>query len=172
MFGSAFPDIDWHFGAHGRFEDLPFDDGGCCEANPPFSPGTMDGMVELMLNRLELADRKGTALSFVVIVPTGQQDNRTAAKVKEAATVSFMKMVSCEHCVQHVHLLAREHGYIEGAQHLRPTKYKQSAYETSVIILQSKAKRLGNEQLASLATEIRTAFVSRHHSPTRSKIVN
>jgi hypothetical protein len=37
--------VDWHFGSVGNFLQLSFTD-GILEANPPFSPGLMDKMVD------------------------------------------------------------------------------------------------------------------------------
>lgn len=43
------------------------------------------------------------------------------------------------YCVRHVVCRAQEHGYCEGGQHLRPTRYKTSRFDTSVFFLQNKA---------------------------------
>lgn len=181
-FASAFPDLDWHFGSVGRFLDCSFDeihgngDAEYCEANPPFSPGIMFSMANHIAEALERADKKGFRLTFVAVVPSvdnappqnskpsmssNRKDNTSVAK--HAAEKSFRSMISSVYCTKHIQLYAREHGYVEGAQHLRPTQYKQSSYDTSVIILQSPDARGTNEaDLKELEKNLRLAFSSRH----------
>ena len=207
-FGSAFPlDLDWHFGSVGSFWGCSFaaasgegDGRGklsvpeeFCEANPPFSPGLMEGMVVHMMHRLQVAKTKGARLTFVVIVPSVKEQTRSKSKktkhdkkntersntaVQKAAASSFRAMVDSEFCSQHIKLPAREHGYVEGSQHLRPTQYKQSTYDTSVIILQSpeaavaataaSGKKQADEQ-GSLERDIRTSFASRHEHELKER---
>jgi phosphorylated CTD-interacting factor 1 len=196
-FGSAFPDLDWHFGSVGNFFSFAFastsnihgsKNGGSraqgveeyCEANPPFSPGLMEGMAGHMMDRLEVAKANGSRLTFVVIVPTVKGWTKSKSKmtkresdftegsssiVQEAASSSFRAMVESVFCTQHIRLCAREHGYVEGSQHLRPTQYKQSSYNTSVIILQSPEAGAAAEKQCNrhdMEKDIRTAFASRH----------
>ena len=73
-------------------------------------------------------------------------------------------MVSSPFCQKHIVFAKRAHGYLEGAQHLRPTKYKESAYDTSVILLQSKKaiSVKSKELLKKFESDLRTAFASRH----------
>ena len=188
-FASAFPDLDWHFGSVGRFLDCSFDgrssnSGGggggngddgddeeeYCEANPPFTPGIMLAMADHTTNVLQRADNDNTRLTFVVVVPSAdnkKKTNKDEAVVKHEAQKSFRSMVSSVYCTKHIQLKAREHGYVEGAQHLRPTQYKQSSYDTSVIILQSpKAKKYGLDKtnMEQLEKDIRIAFASRHEN--------
>jgi Phosphorylated CTD interacting factor 1 WW domain len=188
-FASAFPDLDWHFGAVGSFFDCSFATSGCddiqecaeyCEVNPPFSVGVMQAMANHMSNALSSAEEGDQRLSFVVIVPSGVDPTEKSLKrskvtsspltslapseavVKKKAQHSFEQMISSRYCTKHVRLKAREHGYVEGSQHLRPTRYKTSSYDTSVIILQSpkaKSKSLCMDQLES---DVRRAFSSRH----------
>ncbi|MGK3742730.1 MAG: phosphorylated CTD-interacting factor 1 [Bacillariaceae sp.] len=187
-FASAFPDLDWHFGSVGRFLDCSFDGrlikgGGddddydndddeeeYCEANPPFTPGIMLAMADHTTKVLQRADMDNTRLTFVVVVPSAdnkKKSNKDEAVVKHEAQKSFRSMVSSVYCTKHIQLKAREHGYVEGAQHLRPTQYKQSSYDTSVIILQSpKAKRYGLDKtnMEQLEKDLRIAFASRHEN--------
>jgi phosphorylated CTD-interacting factor 1 len=166
-FGSAFPDLDWHFGSMGNFMDFSFGQQDCCcEVNPPFSPGIMNGMADHIENQLSKAEEKDVSLTFVVIVPTAN-DNDDAATVKQAASISFQRMLSSAYCRKHIRLAAREHGYLEGSQHLRPTQYKQSAYDTSVILLQSPkaSQQEPNGQadiMKTLEKDLKVAFTSRH----------
>jgi phosphorylated CTD-interacting factor 1 len=176
VFGSAFPDLDWHFGSIGNFMETEFGaSSGCVEVNPPFSPGVMNGMVEHMEDQLDQADRNDVALTFCVIVPTAKAAAAARSSkegtVQRAAAVSFQQMVSSGHCRLHIRLAAREHGYVEGAQHLRPTRYKESSYDTSVIVLQSAKGRSASsgdgDSSSSLdklkfERDLKAAFASRH----------
>lgn len=153
-FGSAFGDLDWHFGSTGDFFDSPVSQ-GCFEANPPFSPGFMAAMaarMELLLNK---ADKNGRPLTFVVVVPS-TDDSGDAPLVKQFASDSFQALLTMSR--KHIIIKARQHGYVEGAQHIRPTRFKQSAYDTSVLFLQSKAATA--VEIDEL--EIRNAFASQH----------
>jgi phosphorylated CTD-interacting factor 1 len=162
-FASAFPEVEWHFGSVGNFMDSSFTQ-GCCEVNPPFSPGLMNAMVDHIENQLAKADQADLPLTFAVIVPTANKKGSVSevAVAKQAAAVSFRRMVSSPTCRHHVVLAAREHGYVEGAQHLRPTKYKQSVYDTSVILLQSAKARDQKVDLQMLEKDLISAFASRH----------
>jgi hypothetical protein len=76
-------------------------------------------------------------------------------------------MIKSRYLSKHFVLKSREHGYIEGSQHLRPTRYKESQYDTSVIILQSKAakekgKSSPNFTSKDFEDDLRLAFASRH----------
>lgn len=169
-------DLDWHFGSCGDFFSVPigfFRSGGTHEANPPFSPGLMQKMIQRMEEHLEFADSiKGqdsqSNLTFVVVVPTCHSIQDTDKNiVHEFALKSFHAMIKSRYLSKHFVLKSREHGYIEGSQHLRPTRYKESQYDTSVIILQSKAakekgKSSPNFTSKDFEDDLRLAFASRH----------
>ena len=65
-----------------------------------------------------------------------------------------------ENCSSHIVLSKREHGYVEGSQHLRPTQFKESQYDTSVIVLRSK--RCTDFDTEAFEADLRKAFKSRH----------
>lgn len=168
-FESAFSgDLDWHFGSIGNFFDVPLT-AGCYEANPPFSPGLMVAMADRLEEVVTSATKNKQHLTFVVVVPTFQDnsidaddnariqtmDKPTSRAVKGFAAESFRRLLAMSSA--HTVLKSREHMYIEGAQHLRTTSYKQSAYDTSVLIIQSrKAKKATNRK--HLVRTIRQAF--------------
>jgi phosphorylated CTD-interacting factor 1 len=167
-FGSAFfADLDWHFGSTGSFFEIDISD-GCCEANPPFSPGLMNAMAERMFSNLALAEERQTRLTFVVIVPNSgdiaEADAHHVAAAKRFGGISLQKMIGSLYCRRHILLPAKEHGYVEGAQHLRPTRYKESLYDTSVIVLQSGLAREKELDMDRFDSELRNAFSSRHKS--------
>ena len=159
------------------------------ELNPPFSPGLMDKMSIRINELLEIQNKKEVDVTFVVIIPTVRSDHEEKSKkklkkkkkqkevddkeedepnsthlmstVNQAASVSFNRLVNSSYCKAHIVLPPREHGYIEGGQHLRPTKYKESQYSTSVIVL-AAATKSKSSSTELFETEIREAFVSRH----------
>ena len=93
-------------------------------------------MSVVILQELKEAKNRGMNLTFVVVVPTA--NGGTNVGVKQFANDSFQQMVTSPYCKKHIVLQSRTHGYIEGAAHLRPTRYKESNYDTSVIFLQSQ----------------------------------
>lgn len=172
-FGSAFSEIDFHFGSIGSVFDFDVTS-GVCEVNPPFSPAFMDAVVDRIERNLSLANKSNKSLTFCIIVPTVASTTSKGPKdtVKAAhrfAQSSFLRMIEAEACRHHIVLPAREHGYIEGAQHLRPTRYKESSYDTSVILLQSKAARTTSLDLVAWEREIRSAFASQHKEELKSR---
>ncbi|KAL7471099.1 hypothetical protein ACHAXS_011394 [Conticribra weissflogii] len=93
-------------------------------------------------------------------------DNVTfSSTVHRAALSSFHRLINSPHCISHSILSAREHGYIEGSQHLRPTKFKESQYSTSVIVMRS-VKCNGDGTIdwdtQRFEKDLREAFASRH----------
>ena len=79
-----------------------------------------------------------------------------------SASKSFRQLVNSPNCESHIVLQAREHGYIEGSQHLRPTKFKESQYSTSVIVLRSDVDTRNKWDKESFEKDVREAFASRH----------
>eukprot|EP00978_Attheya_sp_CCMP212_P033662 scaffold137012_cov55-Attheya_sp.AAC.1 len=175
QFCSAFHhDLEWHFGSVGDFFDVSHTRllQGCHEVNPPFAPGVMNQMSESLESCLEVANIHDRTLTFVVIVPTAKPANETSNKtaMQVSANSSFRRMTTSAHCSQHVVLQAREHGYVEGSQHLRPTRFKESQYDTSVIILQSvKSKETIGSNFETL---LRAAFESLHEKEIEERKAN
>jgi phosphorylated CTD-interacting factor 1 len=84
-----------------------------------------------------------------------------ASIVSNAAKQSFNQLVNSPYCRSHIILPAREHGFLEGGQHLRPTKFKESQCSTSVIVLRSKSW-MDPDDARIFESELREAFASRH----------
>ena len=88
------------------------------------------------------------------------------------ASPSFRAMLESKYQTQHILLASGEHGYVEGAQHLRPTRFKTSRYDTSVILLQSQRARRDVEKVGGskwkgmFEAGIRAAFGSGHENET------
>lgn len=168
VFASAFQDLDAHFGSVGDFRDYRFQE-GVFEANPPFSPGLMMHMAERMEEYLAEATREKKGLTFFVIVPTANVGDDTAPPAARHAEKSFSIMTTSKYCRLHVVLPSRQHGYVEGAQHLRPTRYKQSPYDTSLILLQSEAAHAEGLDHKSFQKKLRKAFASRHDEEIKQR---
>ena len=142
----------------------------------------MSSMVERLVQHLEYADfeaeqgKHDGKLTFVVVVPTCSsttasknvsKSNGSENVVQRFANESFHKMIKSTFFTKHIILKPREHGYVEGSQHLRQTRYKESQYKTSIVILQSRKSReeeAENPKFSSdeFEAEIRRSFSSRH----------
>ena len=172
-----FRDIEKHFGSIGNFfqwksSAIGKNNNLWYEANPPFAPGLMREMVVKLIKHLDAADEKKRALSFVIIVPACDDADAAGGDVpvaRQFAAASFNAMLQSEYQSHHILLSSGDHGYVEGAQHLRPTRFKTSMYDTSVVLLQSKQarrdmKKLGGNWRSRFEKGIRAAFHSGHES--------
>ena len=169
LYASAFPDLDCHFGSVGDFREVSLGE-GVCQANPPFSPGLMTHMAKRIEADLTVANDESIRLAYFVIVPTADAYDGSAPPAKQHAEKSFSAMITSPFCRLHMVLPSRQHGYVEGAQHLRPTRYKQSPYDTSLILLQSDAA--AHEEALnhkSFEKELRKAFASRHEEELQQR---
>ena len=126
-------------------------------------------MAERMEECLAVASREKKRLTFFVIVPTANVGDDTAPPAKRHAETSFSIMTTSTHCRLHLVLPSRQHGYVEGAQHLRPTRYKQSPYDTSLILLQSEAAYAEGLDHKSFQKKLRKAFSSRHDEEIKQR---
>lgn len=168
LYASAFADLDTHFNSIGDFRRLNLQE-GTYEANPPFSPGLMMDMVERMNDQLTEATQVSKRLTFFVIVPTAEDDS-SGPPAKRHAAKSFSELINSPYWRLHIMLPSREHGYVEGAQHLRPTQYKQSQYDTSLILLQSDAAHAEFSSChKSFEKKMRKAFESRHEEEIQER---
>mgnify|MGYP001127203277 CR=1 FL=1 len=161
-FCSAFRDIDVVFGSGGSFFDVPlgFFGGACYEANPPFSPLFMVDFARRVEAELEKRC-KGRTLFVVVVPESGEMDGEPDGEggvVRRACKKSYDLMVTSRYCRKVIVLEKGEHGYVEGAQALRPTRYKSSQYNTSVIFLCNEdGWEVGDEE----EQEVRDSFASK-----------
>lgn len=137
-FCSAFPDVDSPFGSLGDFFDRFGGGGGeeeeerilegSFEANPPFVPSLIDRMANTMNAALRAAEKRRSALSFVVIVPAWSEGKSSDALTKSP----FLRRT----------LIAtnRKHEYCEGAQYKKPAgQLRKATCDTAVYCLQSDA---------------------------------
>jgi len=167
-YASAFQDLDAHFGSVGDFRQIGFRE-GVYEANPPFSPGLMMHMAKQIDEHLVMATKEGKQLTFFVIVPTANVGDDSVPPAKQHAEQSFSAMVNSPFCRLHVMLPSRKHGYVEGAQHLRPTRYKQSPYDTSLLFMQSDAAHEEFSNRKSFEKKLRKAFACRHEEEIQQR---
>lgn len=72
-------------------------------------------------------------------------------------------------CARHVLLPALGHGYIEGNQQRLPTRWKTSAFDTSVFVLQNATARAKWPVTEQVEAELRAAFASKHEEETRAR---
>jgi len=138
-------DLDCHFGSYGNSPPVPMGFFGTIgqvhEANPPFAPGMMELMVKRMEEHLQFSDSLANnsksddghnegKLTFIVIVPSceSKELNVNGNKITKFAKQSFLSMLRSPYFAKHIILKAREHGYVEASQHMRPTRYKESQY--------------------------------------------
>jgi len=188
---SAFPspDLDGHFGSYGDFFQMPLTDlgPGWFEINPPFSPFVMTKMAKRIIELMEKQVKNDVDVTCIVIIPTVRSNETKSEQTKarkqlvgdkdgdvlnddipglmsivnHAAKQSFDMLINSPYCKSHIILPAQKHGFIEGGQHLRNTKYKESQCYTSVIVLRSQ-EWSDAEAAKMFDKDIRIAFASRH----------
>jgi len=104
---------------------------------------------------------KGRTLFVVVVPESGEMDGEPDGEggvVRRACKKSYDLMVTSRYCRKVIVLEKGEHGYVEGAQALRPTRYKSSQYNTSVIFLCNEdGWEVGDEE----EQEVRDSFASK-----------
>ena len=157
-FCSAFPDTDAPFGSVGSFFNFEPRE-GCFEANPPFVPNLMLKMAEHMHTLLVRADGDAEddglgeqPLCFIVIIPSWD----TAMGWRALNESPFLS--------HHLRLGQKEHGYTEGAQHCRRSRYRISVGDTSVFFLQSKAAARKWPVSAEALADVEDSFSSKHNN--------
>jgi len=84
--------------------------------------------------------------------------NALTHAIQHEALSSFNMLV--KNCSSHIVLSKRDHGYVEGSQHLRPTQFKESQYDSSVIVLRSKS--CAGIDTEAFERSVCEAFKSRH----------
>eukprot|EP00939_MAST-03C_sp_MAST-3C-sp1_P000626 g626.t1 len=149
LYCSAFEDVDAPFGSIGsfwRFRPLS----GSFQANPPFDVQIIRRVADHIDGILRVADQKRAALSFVVMVPTWRD------------SVGWTNMHKSPFLRSHLLLDRRGHGYCEGLQHRRPTRYRIAPHDTSVFFLQSTKGFRRWRPTEDALSELRRAFRSKH----------
>lgn len=126
---SAFLDTDWCFGSCGSFFSIDFKEGSF-EANPPFTEEAMEALA-MRLEHLLAASQ--SPLSFVVIFPYWTKPLASSIALLQKSKFRRQEQV----------LVARQHRYVSGGQHLAATTSRfmsfDAAHDTIVFLLQNEA---------------------------------
>ncbi|ETO72570.1 hypothetical protein F441_11231 [Phytophthora nicotianae CJ01A1] len=120
-FCSAFLDTDFAFGSVGSFFDFS-PRSGCFEANPPFIPKVIKRMADHMTALLNAADGP---LAFIVIIPAWQE------------TEGWQQLNASRFNQRHLLIPQKQHGYCEGKQQIRKTRWRIASFDTSVFFWQN-----------------------------------
>ncbi|TDH65314.1 hypothetical protein CCR75_006541 [Bremia lactucae] len=120
-FCSAFLDTDYVFGSVGSFFHFS-PRSGCFEANPPFIPKVIKLMADHMSALLNVADGP---LAFIIIIPSWQK------------TEGWQQLNSSRYNQRHLLIPQKKHGYCEGKQQIRKTRWRIASFDTSVFFWQN-----------------------------------
>ncbi|KAK3267222.1 hypothetical protein CYMTET_24210, partial [Cymbomonas tetramitiformis] len=151
---SAFQDVDGPFGSRGNFFQLKGDSlEGSFEANPPFVSSVMSAMAIKMHALLKAATKRGTALSFVVVVP-GWTDEPSWAIMQKSEFRRALWQVARE-----------DHGFCDGAQHQRRDRFRASPFDTAVFVLQTAAGAAKWRATSKVERELRAAMAQAVPTP-------
>lgn len=129
VFCSAHLDVDAPFGSLGSFFAFAPRDGSF-EVNPPFVSALVARVAARLESLLADAEARGAALSFAVITPHWPRRAAWEALAGSAFRVRPPLVIA-----------ARDHGYVDGAQHCRKKRHKPASCDTSVLFLQTSRGR-------------------------------
>ena len=150
-FCSAFLDTDCAFGSVGSFWTF-FPDEGSFQVNPPFDCKIIDRCSKHIHELLTQAEKSSKSLSFVVMIPRWEHCK------------GWSSMHSSSFLRANLLLHSRDHGYCEGRQHARPTRYRIAPCDSSVFILQNSNGFKKWPPTDQKAKSIIEAFRSKHVS--------
>jgi hypothetical protein len=145
-FCSAFRDVDKDFGSLGSFFEFSPRDGSF-EVNPPFETALVSRVAARLERNLRAAEKRSDALSFVVIVPYWPNREAWEALKNSAFRVEEPLIVP-----------AGEHGYFDGAQHWKRSRFKPATCDTSVYYLQTTRGRARYPPTEETIEALREAF--------------
>jgi len=151
---SAFYDTDAPFGSVGSFFEFKPDQ-GAYEANPPFVPEVIDAMADHMEQLLGATKKP---LMFVVIVPRWPDK------------IGWGRLNSGRYLRHHLVIPQKDHGYTEGSQHTRDTRYRIATFDTSVFFLQNKASVQANPVSEAAVAAIKEGFKSKHLTEAEQRV--
>ena len=138
-------DTDRHFGSCGSFwkfqghakdcwkVGLAIDRGGSYEANPPFVEEVMENMARRIINLLEDHERKGSPLSFAVIVPGWDDDDCRSFHLMKDSTFNRGPRKN-----YYLILERSRHKYRPGMQHRMKHEEQVSNCKTFLFFLQNE----------------------------------
>jgi len=184
-FCSLFHDTDAPFGSGGSFWHYR-PKSGSFQANPPFDSATItrlaahiDDLLQASASSMELTSaEKGSKLRKRKRRKEKQRIEETGGETPKkngARPLSFVVVVPAwkmcsgwkamrrsKFLSKHLLLQQKEHGYCEGLQHCRPTRYRVATADTSVFFLQNKSGRQKWPPSDVACRELRAAFRSKH----------
>lgn len=142
---SAFGDIDGAFGSIGSFFDFQ-PKKGCFEANPPFLPQLILKMAQHMNGLLENTTEE---LCFVIIIPAWVE------------TESWKMLRRSKWNREYIQISQESHGYLEGKQQMRPTRWRIASFDTSIFFWQNEHATTAFPITSALKENIKQAFRSK-----------
>jgi len=142
-FCSQWPDTDAHFGSLGSFFNFRPTEGSF-EANPPFE----DHFILDMANHMkDLLRPNKSPLQFIVFIPNWNQTDGWGA---------LRGMAKKYVCIKQA-----DHGYCEGPQHRRETRYRIASFDTAVFFLQNGLAQQKWKFTDTKIERLRVAFASK-----------
>jgi len=144
-FCSAHGDVDAPFGSVGSYDGFA-PKRGCYEVNPPFEPALVADVAKHLDARLADADALDESLTFIVVTP--HWPNRPCWEALRRSR--FCRRVEV--------IPLREHGYYEGAQHRKKSKYRLSSCDSSLIFLQSASGTRATPVTDAVVRRLRMSF--------------
>ncbi|RHY98357.1 hypothetical protein DYB37_008131 [Aphanomyces astaci] len=118
----------------------------CFEANPPFVPALIAKMASHMTLCLQNATK---ALSFIVIIPAWEH------------TEGWQLLKNSPFNKEYLLLTQKHHGYCEGKQQMRPTRYRIASFDTSVFFWQNAMAASKWPVTDAALDDLRLAFKSK-----------
>ena len=149
VFCSAHADVDAPFGSLGSFFAFAPKDGSF-EVNPPFESALVARVAARLETLLADAEARGAALSFAVITPHWPRRAAWEALAGSAFRVRPPLVIA-----------ARDHGYVDGAQHCKKKTLRPASCDTSVLFLQTSRGRTEYPPTDETEEALRAAFRAR-----------
>jgi len=149
VFCSAHADVDAPFGSLGSFFAFAPRDGSF-EVNPPFVSALVARVAARLESLLADAEARGAALSFAVITPHWPRRAAWEALRGSAFRVRAPLVIA-----------ARDHGYVDGAQHCKKKTLRPASCDTSVLFLQTSRGRTEYPPTDETEEALRAAFRAR-----------
>jgi hypothetical protein len=103
-------------------------------------------MAEHMTKLLDASDE---ALCFIIIIPAWKE------------TEGWQLLYHSRYHKKHMLLKQKDHGYCEGKQQIRPTRWRIASFDTSIFFLQNHKAAQKWQVSEEALRELRTAFNSK-----------
>ncbi len=150
---SAFSDTDMVFGSMGSFFDFQFEslvNGGCFQANPPFTADFILAMYKRM-DQLLSNDKLTAPFMFIVFIPAWTYSEGWQTLAQSSLLSRSILLSQKDH----------PHYYCEGTQHRRlKDRYRVASFDTSVFFLQNDKARKKWPVTDEIINEVKIAFAT------------